>query len=290
MVGGVPDPVETPPDDAQLARMYGDGSSVRAIAAVAGVAPKTIHRRLKASGVRLRPPGGGPRRAPRRPLDRLDVEAITSAYQGSPVSLETLGAQYGRSGDAIARLLRRHGVPVRPRGRPLSAGPAPGVPDDLISFHEQGLRPADIAARLPGADPARIARALRGAGRAPHRARPLPAASELAAAYAAAGSVRALARRLHADENRIRRALAAAGVPAGSLRLIPPELRGQAARLAAQGAAAAHIAGQAGLSEEATCRLGRPLFEAARPSDPACRHRYIASTRLMRHYRSVLSI
>jgi hypothetical protein len=286
----MPDPVEPPPDDAQLARMYGAGASVRAIAASAGLAPKTIHRRLRASGVRLRPPGGGPRRAPRKPLDGLDVEAITSAYQGSPVSLEALGAQYGRSGDAIARLLRRQGVPLRRRGRPLAAGPAPRVPDELISFHEQGLRPADIAARVPGTDPAWIARALRGAGRSPHRARPLPAASELAAAYASAGSVRALARQLHADENRIRWALTAAGVPAGSLRLVPLELRDQAARLAAQGAAVAHIAEQTGLSEGAIGRLGRKLSGAARLSDPACRHRYIASTRLMRHYRSVLSI
>jgi hypothetical protein len=154
-------------------------------------------------------------------------------------------------------VLRHKEVPVRPRGRTLAAGPSPQVPADLVSSHERGLRPADIAERAPGADAGHIARALRGAGLTPHRGRPLPAAADLTARYAAAGSVRGLARQLRIDEERIRGALAAAGVPAGSLRCIPGRLRARAVRLVAAGIQGAELAATLGIPEDATRRLGQ---------------------------------
>ena len=147
-----------------------------------------------------------------------------------------------------------------------TSGPAAGsvplprrsCPPGSGELHRQGLRPADIAARTPGTTAAVIARALHSAGLAPHRGRPLPSAQGLAADYARAGSVRALARQLHADEDRLRGALAAAGVPAGSLRRIPVQLRHQVAVLAATGASSAQIARHTGLPRAVTAALGRP--------------------------------
>ena len=199
--------------------------------------------------------GGTPRRSrahchqrrsprPRPPTSRTGCRSTNSV----PVT----GAA-GAAWPALAPRRRRRQAPwPHPYRSP------PQLPAGLWKLHRQGLRPADIAARTPGTTAAVIARALHSAGLAPHRGRPLPAAHGLAADYARAGSVRALARQLHADEDRLRGALAAAGVPAGSLRRIPVQLRHQVAVLAATGASSAQIARRTGLPRAVTAALGRP--------------------------------
>ena len=265
--------------------------------------PQTVPRRTRSPsrpGTRLAPPsaasrappaspprpstrGCRPRPAPRfrpsrrrtpartrrpRPLTDAEKDAVTAAYQRGGVSLDDLGTRYERSGDSIARLLRRAGVEVRPRGRTIAAGPAPEIRPGVAALHRQGMRPADIAARTSPRAHRRTGstRELRRAGLVPHRGRtPVPACGpDLAVAYAEAGSVRALAASLHADEERIRGALAEAGVPAGSLRRIPAHLRPAAARLAADGTTPAQIAELTGLPPDATARLGQ-----AAPHSPA---------------------
>jgi len=243
--------------DGQLRAMYEGppGLSVRQVAAATGIPVKTVHRRLRAAGTSFRRPGG--RKSARRPapLPPDGIAAIAAAYD-SGASLDDLGRRYDRSGDAIARALRGAGRTLRPRGRTLAAGPLASQ-DDLARLHGQGLRPADIAATVPGASPGKVARQLRSAGLAPHRGHPIPPAAVLAAAYAAAGTVRGLARELHADERRIREALRAAGIPAGSLRRVPAGLRPRAAALAASGACPAEISAATGLPHAAVALLGR---------------------------------
>jgi transposase-like protein len=246
-----------PPSVSGLRLSYEAGASVRAISRATGIPFKTVHRRLQEAGTPFRKPGGRPAAPPPRTLSPAEIAAAAAAYERDRLSLDELGARYGRSGGSMGRLLRRAGVDVRPRGR-TPAAPPPPLPTGLRELHSQGLRPADIAARTPGTTAAGIARALHGAGLAPHRGRPLPPAQRLAADYARAGSVRALARQLHADEDRLRGALAAAGVPSGSLRRIPVQLRHQVAKLAALGAPPAEIARRTGLPSAATARLGRP--------------------------------
>jgi hypothetical protein len=234
------------------------GQSIRDIARATGLKVKTVHRRLQAAGTTFRQPGGQKEASrPPVPLSAATIAAMAAAYDAGEASLDDLGRQHDRSGDAIARALRQAGHSVRPRGRTLAAGPpAPG--EDLQRLHREGLRPADIAAAIPGASPAKVARRLRKAGLPANRARPLPPAPELACAYAAAGTVRAVARQLHADEARIRAALTAAGVPAGSLRAVPAGLRPRVAELAAGGATPAELSAATGLPEAAVARLGHP--------------------------------
>jgi hypothetical protein len=246
------------PDASALRVMYEAGTSVRGIARATRIPVKTVHRRLRQAGTRFRRPGGQAAAAGRpRPLTPAETEAVKAAYLLGGVSLDNLGARYRRSGDSIARLLRRAGVEVRPRGRTLAAGPAPVIRPAVAGMHRQGMRPRDIAARTPGATAVEIARELRRAGLVPHRGCPVPLGPDLAVAYAETGSVRALAARLHADEERIRVALAETGVPAGSLRRIPAPLRPAAARLAADGTDPGRIAELTGLPAAATARLGR---------------------------------
>jgi hypothetical protein len=237
--------------------MYETGTSIRGISRATGVPAKTVHRRLRQAGTAFRSPGGQAGTESPRPLTADDTAAIKAAYEERGISLDSLGARYQRSGGTIARILRRAGAEVRPRGRAVTASAAPQIRAGVAAMHRAGMRPADIAARTPGATTAGIARELRQAGLTPHRGRLIPAGPDLAAAYAAAGSVRALAARLHAGEDRIRDALAEAGVPAGSLRRIPATLRPMAARLAAGGAAPAEIAEITGLPACTADRLGR---------------------------------
>ena len=245
------------PRMSDLRLLYEAGASVRAISRVTGIPLKTVHRRLQDAGTPFRKPGERHSTPKPRPLSPAEIAAAAAAYEQDRLSLDELGARYGRSGGSMGRLLRGAGVDVRPRGR-IRTAPPPQLPARLGELHRQGLRPADIAARTPGTTAAGIARALHSAGLAPHRGRPLPAAQSLAADYARAGSVRALARRLHADEDRLRAALAAAGVPAGSLRRIPVQLRHQVAVLAATGASSEQIARHARLPRAITAALGRP--------------------------------
>jgi hypothetical protein len=141
------------------------------------------------------------------PFTDQQERAAAAAYGSGQMSLHSLGAKYGVSGDTIARRLRARGVEIRPRGRPLAAGPPGEPPRDVLRLHHRGLPPRDIAAELGSTDPAEIARQLRAAGLIPHRGRPIPAGADLSAAKAGIGSIRALARRYGVAEYRIRAAL-----------------------------------------------------------------------------------
>jgi Helix-turn-helix domain len=245
------------PGDTQLERLYRSGASIRETASACGRSPKTVHRRLTAAGVPMRPPGGAAaRQAPRARLTPAQQDAVKDTYPAGGVSLHDLGTAYQVSGDTIGRVLRRAGIPVRPRGRTLAAAPAPAS-QDVLRLHGEGLPPRDIAARLQRGTPASTARQLRRAGVTPHRRRLLPPPAELAVTYAQAGSLRALSKAIPVGEDRLRAGLEEAGVPAGSLRHVPPGLRPEVARLAAAGTAPAQISAQTGVSLDALKQIGK---------------------------------
>jgi lambda repressor-like predicted transcriptional regulator len=203
-------PLTTAPDTrrARLADLYDSGMSIRQVAVACGCSPKTAHRRLIAAGVTLRPAGGVKGRRPaREPLTAEEEQAAADVYSGGQPSLHKLGTDYGVSGDTMARRLRARGVEIRPRGRTAASRPPAGPPPDVLRLHHEGMPPRDIAAELGRSDPAEIARQLRAAGHTPHRGRRIPAGADLAAAFAEAGSIRALAHRYRVSEDRLRAAL-----------------------------------------------------------------------------------
>lgn len=198
------------PEIARMASLYQEHQmSIRAVGAACSRPAKTVHRRLVAAEIPLRAPGGGgPRRQPIR-LSPAQERQIAEAYLRDQVSLDSLGAAYQVSADTIARKLRAQGVPIRQRGRTLSAHRHREPSGEVLRLHHSGMPPRDIAAQLRGISAAQVARQLRTAGRTPHRGRPIPAGAALNAARARAGSVRALAKELRVSEKRLRDALAA---------------------------------------------------------------------------------
>ena len=267
------------PRVSDLRLLYEAGASVRVISRATGIPPRRF-----TGGYRTPAPHSASRAgsvpAPQpRTLSPAEIAAAVACYEKDGLSLDKLGARYGRSGCSMGGSAPRRRRRQAPRPDPYRSPPQ--LPAGLWELHLQGLRPADIAARTPGTTAAGIARALHSAGLAPHRGRPLPSAQGLAADYARAGSVRALARELHADEDRLRGALAAAGVPAGSLRRIPVQLRRQVAVLAATGASSAQIARHTGLPvpspRPSAARRKAPAGRAVRPDSRVSRALYRAS-------------
>lgn len=125
------DPGVTPGRDADsLKARYNSGESLRTIAAATGIPLKTVHRLLSAADTRFRSPGGRTGPLPRRRLEGDDLAQAAAAYldENEPASLDDLSRRYGASPETIARRLRGAGVPIRPRGRSLAAGP--GGPED----------------------------------------------------------------------------------------------------------------------------------------------------------------
>jgi hypothetical protein len=238
----------------------------------------------------MRPPGGAAaRQAPRARLTPAEQDAVKDTYPAGGVSLHNLGTAYQVSGDTIGRVLRRAGIPVRPRGRTLAAAPAPAS-QDVLRLHGEGLPPRDIAARLQRGTPASQ---LRRAGVTPHRRRPRPPHAELAVTYARAGSLRALAKAIPVGEERLRAGLEEAGVPPGSLRHVPRGLRPEVARLAAAGTALGQISAQTGVSLDALKQIGKTsqAGTASSPRRDVPRNQgNLASTGLVRHDRSVQPI
>jgi transposase-like protein len=207
---------------ARIIALYRRGASIREVAAACGCSPKTVHRRLDAAGVRRRRAGGSPSRGRHVELAAEQVADAVAVYTSGRASLEALGRRYGVSGDTVGRRLRRAGVKIRARGRPLALSPGPDAAA-VRRLHAAGLTDARIARRLDcKADG--VARVRRAAGLRANRGRPLPPPAELAAAYRSQGSVRALARRYRAAEDRIAAALTDAGVPVGRRRHHPDAL------------------------------------------------------------------
>ena len=199
----VPDPRR-----ARMADLYDSGMSVRQVAVACGCSPKTAHRRLIAAGITLRPAGGVKGRRPARvPLTAEEEQAAAHVYSDGQPSLHNLGTDYGVSGDTMGRRLRARGVEIRPRGRTAASGPPAGPSPDVLRLHHEGMPPRDIAAELRRSDSAEIARQLRAAGHTPHRGRRIPSGADLSAAFAEAGSIRALAHRYRVSEDRLRAAL-----------------------------------------------------------------------------------
>lgn len=201
-------PMAPDPRRARIARLYRSGKSIREVAVACGCSPKTVHRRLIAAGITLRPAGGVKGRRPARvPLTAEEEQAAAHVYSDGQPSLHKLGTDYGVSGDTMGRRLRARGVEIRPRGRTAASRPPAGPPPDVLRLHHEGMPPRDIAAELGRSDSAEIARQLRAAGHTPHRGRRIPSGADLAAAFAEAGSIRALARRYRVSEDRLRTAL-----------------------------------------------------------------------------------
>jgi hypothetical protein len=195
-------------DEQQLIMLYRGGLSVRQAAIATGISPTTAHRVLSSRGVAMRSPGGVKGRAmPQGMTADAENRAVRLYVVGK--SLHDVGAELGGvSGETIARHLRDLQVPVREPSRTLASG-GTAEASEILRIHAARRSVAETA-KLAGCSPARVSLILRGAGievRSGRPANPLPAPAELAAAFAAAGSIRELARRLHVSEARLREAL-----------------------------------------------------------------------------------
>jgi lambda repressor-like predicted transcriptional regulator len=193
-------------DEQQLVMLYQAGLSVRQAAIRAGTSPTRAHRVLSRSGVVMRPPGGVKGRSRTRGWTPEAETRAVSLY-AAHLSLHAVGAQLGRSGETVARHLRGLHVPLREPSRNLAAADSALI----LRIHAEGMSLADTA-KAAGCSPGTVSVVLREAGievRSGRPAKPLPAPPDLAAAFAAAGSIKGLARRLHVSESRLRAALPA---------------------------------------------------------------------------------
>lgn len=98
-----------PLNTGEIARRYAAGESLAGIAAIFGVNPETIRKRLDEAGIPRRPRGG-------QPGDRVKIDdaAMVTRYLAGE-SEKTLAAAFGVDRNGIRRRLLRAGV--TPRGR-----------------------------------------------------------------------------------------------------------------------------------------------------------------------------
>jgi uncharacterized protein (DUF433 family) len=188
-------------DGERVVSAYHDTRSLRAAGALLECSATTVGRRLAALGVER-----GPARRKRRPSFPADhVGPIVARYQdrAHPASLMELARDFESSPGKVRRLLEFEGVPIRPRGRRPRSAPPAAPARAVVRLHRQGLRPADIAARLE-CDRRSVLRVLRAEGLTPNRGKRLPPVSQL---RAHGWSVHALARHYGISEKRIREAL-----------------------------------------------------------------------------------
>jgi DNA-binding CsgD family transcriptional regulator len=255
-------------DEAEMVRLYNAHLSIRAVAGLCGCSPKTVHRHLQSAGVERRPAAGNPppRAAERIEFSHAEVAEITASYPR--VSLHELATRYGGvSSDTIARLLRRNHVTVRPRGRTVAAASTMAACIQAVrEWHPKGHTVRQIA-ELAECSVTTVYTAHAQAGLAPNRGTALPPQTELVAAYAEVGSIRALKGRYGISEARLKSALAAVGVPVGPRRVSPAQ--GQQFRdLAAADVAESEIARRTGWSR-GTVRSHLRSRGAARPGRAA---------------------
>jgi DNA-directed RNA polymerase specialized sigma24 family protein len=101
--------------DAELARRYENGETIRQLATALDSSYSTIQRRLQAEGARLRPARPPARPAPRANLGITDTE-LARRYENGETTHQ-LAAALGASRSTIQRRLHAHGAHLRPPGQ-----------------------------------------------------------------------------------------------------------------------------------------------------------------------------
>jgi hypothetical protein len=104
---------------ATFVRRYADGESLYKIAADTGRAYSAVHNHVKASGMKMRPPGTPKRpRSDTQPAVDATPEEIAYAKQryGELATIRTIAGEMHRSKVAVTRMLDAAGVQRRPRG------------------------------------------------------------------------------------------------------------------------------------------------------------------------------
>jgi 5-methylcytosine-specific restriction endonuclease McrA len=100
-----------PLDTAQLKSLYLEQNmTVREIAAIVGASPKTVNRRLAASGVDMRPPG------PEHHKVLRDREWLHEQYVTQDKTAERIAQEIGASARVVSSWVRQHNIPSRPTG------------------------------------------------------------------------------------------------------------------------------------------------------------------------------
>jgi DNA-binding CsgD family transcriptional regulator len=100
-------------DAAAVARMYRDGHTLHQIAAAFDCSVTAVHGLLVASGIERR--ATGPRPASTVPAAPEVQDMIRRYLSGQ--STDAIAAELGLSKWVVRYKLRRHGTPLRPRGR-----------------------------------------------------------------------------------------------------------------------------------------------------------------------------
>jgi hypothetical protein len=185
-------------DGEQVKSAYLQTRSLRAAGVMLDCSATTVRRHLVSLGV----PRGAARRKRRPSFPPGQAALILDRYHNGKESLAALACDYGCSDGKIRRLLEFEGVPIRPRGRPSAPTPPAPPAGDVKRLHGQGLRPADIAARLICTKEG-VLEVLRAEQLTPNRGKPLPPDSAL---RDRGRSVRDLARQYGVSEDRIREA------------------------------------------------------------------------------------
>ena len=84
--------------------------TTREIAKIVGASPKTVSRRLEATGVEMRPPG------PERHEKLRNREWLHEQYVTQDKTAEQIAQEIGASPTVVSTWVRQHGIPSRPAG------------------------------------------------------------------------------------------------------------------------------------------------------------------------------
>ena len=129
---------QPPEEDQAVIDWYREGLTQQQVGLKAGMSASKVKRVLRRHGVPAR------RRGNRSWADvngpQAEQQVITAYREGMP--LRDIEATFGPGRNAIARLLKRHGVPRRPVGRPRTR---PRPPADVTEDGEQLLTVAEAA-------------------------------------------------------------------------------------------------------------------------------------------------
>lgn len=97
--------------DEEMKRLYAEGWSLEAIAAVTTFSRASVTRRLRAHGVKIRGRGGGKQR-----LSNKEIEMTRFMYEELDMTVADIAEQLGVVKETIRGRLDRYGIPRRTRG------------------------------------------------------------------------------------------------------------------------------------------------------------------------------
>jgi hypothetical protein len=129
----------TPENAAEVERLWREGCGVQKIARTVGTKNSTISRVLSERGIEARFGGQNHR------FKGSQLETLAAEYRAG-TSLNELASRYGGSAPAVRGALRRHGVPLRDKGRHQYWTPERTA--WLLEQHESGRSNTDIAQEL----------------------------------------------------------------------------------------------------------------------------------------------